>query len=269
MPAIRNLCASFTAGPSAKTCDVTFMRSAIETFVRGHCFMKSFAYPYVYEEVSGLWIMRDGIGDKPRRIPRRSEVVAYGMAPAEVARIAREQEVGKHFVSHMHGLEDSPRDIRDAYKALGYRSMLSEEFFVHDMENIPEIASKPQVRRVVSIDDSDMIKVHRRNHKAIRDCDLNTEHPEHRLYAVIEGNRAYGWVGSVPFGAEAWVADLFVVNEQRRKGYGRALMSAMMLAEREKGIRRCVLLASKEGALLYPQLGYRHIGTLQLFCPKR
>lgn len=146
------------AAHSATTCKMIEFSSAVETFVRGHCFMKSFAYPYVCERVSGLWILKDGVGEKPRRESRRAEVVAYGLKPEEVAEIAGNSDLGKRFISHMHTLEESPQEIRAAYKALGYRSMLSEEFFVHDMADIPQWDCKPPVRRVVTIEDSDRIK---------------------------------------------------------------------------------------------------------------
>jgi len=254
---------------SATSCKVRAFRSAVETFVRGHCFMKSFAYPYVFERVDGLWVMKDGMGKKPRKQPRRSEVVVFGKSPEAVVEIARATDLGKHFISHMHTLEESPTDIRAAYSALGYRTMFSEEFFTHDMRTIPKFDCKPPVKRVEFIEDSDKIKKHRRNRKPIRDVDLGVEDPEHRLYSVIEGNRAYGWVGSVPFGIDTWIADLFVREEYRGRGYGRALMSRVMQEDKNLGIERSVLLASGAGARLYPHLGYEHIGTLQLFCLKR
>ncbi len=243
--------------------------SAVETFVRGHCFMKSFAHPYVFERTSGVWVLKDGIGKKLRRVTRKAEVVAFGESPEFVAEFARKAKLGRHFISHMHTPADSSDDIRAAYKASGYRSMLSEEFFVHDMRSIPHYDCEPAVRRVQSIEDSDKIKMHRRNRKAIRDVDLTAMNPEHRLYAVIDGNQAYGWVGSVPLGSDTWIADLFVRKEYRGRGYGRALMSAVMEDDKRLGINRSVLLASGAGARLYPHLGYDHIGTLQLFCPKR
>jgi GNAT superfamily N-acetyltransferase len=169
----------------------------------------------------------------------------------------------------MHTLDDDPKAIRADYKAHGYRSLLSEEFFVHDSGSVPSIRSAPPVRRVTTIDVSDRIKRERRNKKAIRDVDLDCDEPEHRLYAVMRGRQAMGWVGSVPFGNASWIADLYVLPEFRGKGYGSALMSEVTLDDRRLGVYSSVLLASAAGARLYPHIGYRHIGTLQLFCPKR
>jgi ribosomal protein S18 acetylase RimI-like enzyme len=166
-------------------------------------------------------------------------------------------------------LDQTAKDVRSEYNALEYRTLLSEELFVHDTYDIPGYQGSPKVKRVTTMADSDKIKTVRRNRKAIRDVDLDAALPEHYLYAVFDGHRACGWVGSVPFGDSSWIADLYVLPEYRGKGYGRALMSAVTKEDKERGVKRSVLLASAAGARLYPHIGYKHIGTLQLFCPKR
>lgn len=230
--------------------------------------MKSFAYPYVFEAHDGIWMMRDGQAQKQRRIPRKKEVVALSLSAEDVVRRISGLALGRHFVSHIHRLDESQDEIRAAYKGLGYRSMLSEGVFVHDLQEIPKYTSQPEVRQVVTIEDSDRIKRVRRR-AAIRESDVISEKPEHRLYAIIDSGEACGWVGTVPFGDQTWVADLFVLEEYRGRGYGRSLMSAVMSADKREGIKRSVLLASSAGARLYPHLGYRRIGTLQLFCPAK
>lgn len=230
--------------------------------------MKSFAYPYSYKKANGLWVMRDGVGPKPRRISRKSEVVATDLTAAEVVDRIRGENLQRHFISHLHTLDADPKEIRASYNELGYRTLLSEEFFVHDSDNVPEFTCEPAVTKVQSPEDSDKIKRERRNKKAIRDVDLGAANPEHRLYAVIDGPHARGWVGSVPFGDASWIADLFVLPKFRGRGFGSALMCEVTRDDRRNGIHASVLLASSAGARLYPHIGYRHIGTLQLFCPR-
>ncbi len=36
------------------------MERAIETFVRGYCFTRSFTHPYVAGKAGPLWVLRDG-----------------------------------------------------------------------------------------------------------------------------------------------------------------------------------------------------------------
>ena len=104
---------------------------------------------------------------------------------------------------------------------------------------------------------------------AIRDEDLGIDDAPHRLYAVMDGIRACGWVGSVKCGHHTWIADLFVLPEYRGRGFGRALLAEVTREDRRLGYSASVLLASAAGARLYPHIGYDQIGTLQLFCKKR
>lgn len=238
----------------------------VKVFVKGHCFMRSISYPYVWDGLGGLYLMQDGPGK--RRVPRKAEIVVHGTSPQAAAEFARARKLGRHFVSHMLKLGQSSAETRSAYKALRYRSLGAEEFFVHDMRCVPTFAADPEPRRVASLAESEMIRAQRRNKKPMRDEDIGADSPGHRLYAVLT-DEAIGWVGSVVLGDDSWVADLFVREAFRCNGYGAALMSHMLTAEKSLGIKRSVLLASTAGARLYPKLGYKHIGTLELFCPMR
>jgi hypothetical protein len=44
-------------------------------------------------------------------------------------------------------------------------------------------------------------------------------------------------------------------------------MSALLQDDREHGVEESVLVASSDGARLYPHLGYEKLGVLQVFCP--
>jgi GNAT superfamily N-acetyltransferase len=231
--------------------------------------MKSMTHPYDYYRKDGLWIMRDVIGSKRQRYSRKSEVVATGLSAHEVIDSIAGENLSQYFISHLHDSDADPQLIKDDYKANGYRLLLSEGFFVHDDKAVPVVECVPPAKRVRSMEESNLIKKERRNKKAVRDVDLAAVHPEHRLYAVMDDDQAYGWVGSVPFGESSWIADLYVLERFRGRGFGAALMSAVTRQDRQNGVVNSVLLASSAGARLYPHIGYKQIGTLQLFCPKR
>jgi GNAT superfamily N-acetyltransferase len=231
--------------------------------------MKSITYPYVYCRRNGVWIMRDGAGEKPRRHLRKSEVVAWGIDVDDVLSATKDEQLGRHFVSHLLSTSDDSSIVKENYKANGYRYLLSEGMFAHDEIDVSEYACDPPVIRVLSSEDADKIRRERRNKRAIREVDLLSHNPQHRLYAVIDGEKALGWVSSVPFGEISWIADLYVLDEFRGRGYGRALMSAVTMDDRRHGVNASVLLASAAGARLYPHIGYKKMGSLQLFCPKR
>ncbi len=229
--------------------------AAIETFVRGFTKTKSLAHPYVGEKVDGLWIMRDGPG---RKLPRKIEVVANGLSPAEVVERIQNQGLPWHFVCHIHTLDEDFDAIRAAYKAIGYRAMSTEGFFVHDLQNVPQYQSEPPVRLIGTQAEANAIPQVAKHKIKIRDGIDQ--------FGIWDDERDYGYVQSVPAGDTAWVGSLYVFQPHRRKGYGRALMSSVLQHQAER-YQASVLLASSDGAKLYPSLGYQQIGVLQLFCP--
>lgn len=238
---------------------------AVEVFVRGFSFMKSFTHPYLVEQVGGLWVLRDA---PPRARPRKVEVVAHGNDPAKVVRSIREARLGWHFVCHLHEHDAEFAAVREGYKERGYRALETEWMFAHDLADVPLLTSDPPVRRVRTESEAERIRKASRS-RPIRREHLTAEPAPQRLYAAMDEQTVYGWVSSIPVGTRAWVADLFVRPAHRGRGFGRALMSALLADDRCHGIEASVLLASSDGARLYPHLGYGRLGVLQIFCPVR
>ncbi len=237
-------------------CGMTLER-ATEIFVQAFAAGKSRTHPYLATRVNDLWIMRDGPGKK--RDPRKIEVVACGLSPEEAISRTQAQNLGWHFLCHLYGDAAEAAEIRAAYKQLGYRALGTEWMFTHDLLNVPVFDSEPPVRRV---EDEAMWLSIRQQASQPRPF-----RPETRGYCIWDGDRDYGWVHSVPLDNDAWVSDLYVYADSRGQGYGRALMSRLLQDDRAVGVGASVLLASTAGARLYPHMGYRQIGELQLFCP--
>ena len=126
--------------------------------------------------------MRDGVGPKPRRAPRKSEVVAYNLSPDDVLERISGASLGRHFISHMHsGADGDLEATREQYKAKGYRYLLSEAMFWHESSEVPHYSCDPPVRRVLSITDSHAISKQRRNKKRL----------EKRICSAITLNTGY------------------------------------------------------------------------------
>ena len=70
-------------------------------------------------------------------------------------------------------------------------------------------------------------------------------------------------------GDTTWCANMFVKPKYRRRGIARSLMCRLLRDDRAAGAHMAVLLASHVGANLYMAVGYREIGTLMVFTPKR
>ncbi|MFT5085718.1 MAG: putative GNAT family acetyltransferase [Planctomycetota bacterium] len=61
-----------------------------------------------------------------------------------------------------------------------------------------------------------------------------------------------------------WVQPAF-----RRRGIDRAMLCRMLCDDRAVDAERAVLTASHAGAKIYPLVGYKEIGTLMLYTPKK
>lgn len=101
-------------------------------------------------------------------------------------------------------------------------------------------------------------------------AELTARRSRVRLYAAWEGPRPVAWVRRVSAGpADAYVANLQTLPQFRRQGLATALMSRVLADDRRAGVRRSVLVATRAGRELYLRLGYRDVGTFQVFWPRR
>jgi len=230
---------------------------AIEIFVNAYCLAKSRTHPYVSSRHGDLWVMRDGPGKK--RDPRKIEVVTHGIAPAEVVRQVQDLALGWHFVSYLHENQEDLTKIRSQFRAIGYRAIATEWLFVHDLNDILPATSEPPAKLIDSPELLATIK-QRASHPAKLRAGI-------RLYGVWDEEGDKGWVQSVPFGKSAWTANLYVHEQFRRHGYASSLMCLLLQDDKRLGFEANVLLASTAGAKLYPKLGFKELGTLQIFCP--
>ena len=231
---------------------------AIEVFVHGFSHGRSQTYPYVPTKIGNLWVMRD---DPPRTKERKIEIITHGQSPGKAVEAIRNAEIGWHFLCEIHDPSLDFQKIRDEYKELGYRALGTEWLFAHDLKDIPIFESDPPVRQILDQEMLTSINQRPKQHRKIR--------PDTRLFSIWDDDRDYGWVTSVPYQNMAWVADLYVYESDRGNGYGRALMSKLLQTDRELGVKQSVLLASSDGARLYPHMGYQQIGILQMFCPTK
>lgn len=240
--------------------------AAIEAFARGFCAVKSRTHGYEFAKLEGVTVLRDA----PRRNPRdyrKEEWIACRRPAAEVDRVARQHTRGRFFVGQVVPSGDDPDAVRAEYRALGYRLLATEPFFVHALKRIP-VARSPA--RIVQVRTPALaIQLG----KATRTRPLVVEElasdAGFRQFAALVDDQLVGWVRSVDAGPSTWCSTLGVAKPWRRQGIAKALMAKMLRDDRNLGRRSSVLLSSYSGALLYPQLGYEQIGTLYIFVPPR
>jgi GNAT superfamily N-acetyltransferase len=242
------------------------MEFAIEVFVRGHCVGRSRTHPYEAARVESLWVMRDG-PRKNARDYRKEEWIACGVAPETVDRIARRHTRGHFFVCAMlpDGGPDGP--ARAAYKALGYRLLATEGFFIQRLARIPKPASPARIERLCTA--ARAAELGKLTRTRPLPAEMLTDKAPFRQYVALDGDRIVGRVRSVDAAGATWCTDMHVEPSHRRRGIGRALLCAMLHDDRKRGSQCSVLTASHTGALLYPLVGYERIGTLFMFVPRR
>src|SRR6516165_11393098 len=120
---------------------------AIEVSVRGHSSGRSRTFPYEAVRVGPLWVMRDA----PRKIPRdyrKEEWIARDVDPKKTDAIARRHTRGRFFVCAMLAEGEPDEPTRTTYKALGYRLLATEGFFVQRLKRIPTLTSPALIERL-------------------------------------------------------------------------------------------------------------------------
>lgn len=244
------------------------MHKALEVFLRGFSTTRSFIKPYEVNQLSEkIWLLADppaaNNGDT-----RKSEVIAYGATPEEVQETVREKEVGRYMLCVLLEEGEAADAVSTTYKQLGYRLIGREPLFVLDTAQHVRFETFP-VRRVTTAADANAVA------KAARSRQIFPQHLTEadsicRLYAAFDEDKPIGWVRSIRTHPDcAWVSNLFVHPDHRRKGIGRTLMTAMLDDDAKYGVGWSVLLASLTGAMLYPHLGYEQRGLLLLFYPRK
>jgi GNAT superfamily N-acetyltransferase len=239
---------------------------AIEVFVRGHSAGRSRTFPYEVSRVGPLWLMRDARRKNPRDY-RKEEWIANDVDPGGADAIARRHTRGRFFVCAMIADGEPDEPTRAAYKALGYRLLATEGFFVQRLKRIPRPPSPASIVRVRTPDLAAQLGKVTRTRPIANDL-LGDDAP-FRQYVALDGGEIVGRVRSVDAVGATWCADMYVRPSHRRRGIGQALLSQMLRDDRARGSKCSVLTASHTGALLYPRVGYERIGTLFMFAPRR
>ncbi|MER9297353.1 GNAT family N-acetyltransferase [Mesorhizobium sp. M0621] len=241
------------------------IEAAVDVFVHGHSADRSRTFPYEASRVGPLWLMRDAERKNPRDY-RGEEWVVHDVAAQEADAIVRQHARPGFAISVVIANEYPDGPTRAAYKALGYRLLRTEGFFVHRLRQIPSPPAVASVERVRTAERAAQLgRIIRR--QPIAD-DLLGDSAPFRQYVAVDGADIVGRVRSLDAVGATWCSSMYVEPSHRRRGIGQALMSKMLHDDRVRGSRYSVLAATHAGALLYPRMGYERIGTLLIFAPR-
>jgi len=241
------------------------IEAAIEVFVHGYSTGRSRTFPYAASRVGPLWLMRDAERKNPRDY-RSEEWVVHDVAAEQADAVVRQHARPGFAISVVVANGEPDQPVRTAYKALGYRLLRTEGFFVQPLRRIPSPPAVASIERVQTVERAaQLAKIIRR--RPIGDDLLGNDAP-FRQYVAVDGDAIVGRVRSVDAAGASWCEAMFVEPSHRRRGIGQALMAKMLHDDRAHGLRCSVLMATHAGALLYPRMGYERIGTLLIFSPK-
>jgi hypothetical protein len=175
---------------------------AIEVFVRGHSAGRSRTFPYEVSRVGPLWLMRDAPRKNPRDY-RKEELTAHDVDPRQVDAIAQRHTRGHFFVCAMIAAGEADEPTRTAYKALGYRLLATEGFFVQRMKRIPRPPSPVSIERVGTPDLAARLGKITRT-RPISNNLLGDDAP-FRQYVALDGEDIVGRVRSIDAVGATWV----------------------------------------------------------------
>lgn len=240
------------------------MTRAIQAFGHGFSAARNVVRPCEFVRLGKLWVVRDPHG---ARKPRTTEVIAHRLTAAETIAEIRAQGIGRHFVCAVHDMKADAAAVADDFKSHGYRLMRREPFFACVLATWKPGTPDPRVVKVTAGKREELVAgliKARRLHEA----DLADRRT--RIFVAVVDGQAVGVARSIAATpTESWVQGVWVAPKHRRQGLGAALMQAMLADDKRQGFKSSVLLSSHAGALLYPRVGYKQIGLLQLFCMKR
>lgn len=235
------------------------LERAVNVFVEAFSQGKSRTYPYlVTHPEPWLAVMQD---TPPRKNSRKIEVISTGGDPAQTVSRVQELNLGWHFLCEIYPDPSDFAQVRAEYKTLGYRAVSTEWMFVHSLHQLPDRHRGIPVETVRTPEELASIPQLASHKRHLQ--------PGNTKFVIHDSTTDKGWVTHVPFGADHWVSALWVREGYRNQGLGRALMTELLHFAKERGDEHSVLLASSDGARLYPKLGYQQIAELQMFCPAK
>ncbi len=242
----------------------------IEVFAAGFTRTRSRTHPYLMRRVEpGLWHLHDGPRGGRNPSYRTDEWIAHGIDPAKEVERAETESIGRYAVCAVRSMAEPDAPLRAAYKSLGFRLGTTEPFMVHALALIPRVTCPARIERVATSELNDAVTRAAGKRQATPD-DLKPGGGV-RLYAALdEGGTPIGWVSSVAAsGGMAWVSNMYVEPEHRRRRIGSALLTHLLRDDKRAGLRASVLLASHTGAKLYESVGYEQVGELLLYTPAK
>jgi len=203
------------------------------------------------EEVGGLPALYfAGLEGGPAR-----EVFTWGRAPAEVIRRLGGAALGPGcWLTCL--TENLQADLAE-YLAAGFRHRENETVRGRGLSAVDALPLDPRVervRRAAALAEMNALRGYQVYHP------IQLEDPHTRIFRLVENGRTAAW-GTLLLArpGEAYFANMYTLPEFRRKGYARAILSALLAEAVDLGARRGLLISTAAGLALYRLAGFERI----------
>jgi GNAT superfamily N-acetyltransferase len=241
---------------------------ALGVFAGGFCFTRSLTHSCLAERLGRLWVIRDAPRRRKSEVYRSEEWIGHGITPREMDGAARSGTRGRFRLCLLRGEGELDLSFRADYRQMGYRLRGTEPLMVHDLKRIPRLSAPATIQRITTSDLAACLAKAAGRRPIVPEY-WDAASPLRQYVALDPAGAAIGWVQSIGVGDATWVSQMYIMPAYRRQGIARAMLCHMLREDRAAGSRGSVLLASHTGALLYPSVGYRQLGTLWVYCPGR
>jgi GNAT superfamily N-acetyltransferase len=258
--------------PATTAGDVS-LADAIRAFVVPFATSKSIRHPYLASDLGGSrWRMADA--ERKRVADYRSEEWV-GLASDAVGTVEEAEATtrGRWNVCLLLPEGQDDAEMRSAMRTRGHKLMSTEAMMVRPLAGRgSSIASATsgsvEVTRLTTAAQTDELTRATRRRQFLPEW-IEGDRPLYRQFLAHLDGELVGWVASMRLDDLGSVRNLYVARDHRRLGIGSALMTRMLQDDKRNGLRASTLLASHTGAMLYPRLGYRRIGTLFIYTGTR
>jgi GNAT superfamily N-acetyltransferase len=244
------------------------LQEAFEVFARSFAFVRSQVYPSEFVKLGSVFAVRDPL---PRKhAPRGTQFFSVDKPAELVIATIKSHARGSYSLWDAVSEEKALGPAKMSYKRAGFRALRTERIMAARIEGreVQPYECPCKVKRVSTLLEIERIKSVSGS-RPLRPEHLESDDSPIRCYYASNFDGPIGWATSVRTGVNAYVSGMYVRENFRRQGIGRAILDYLMRDDGRLGVEWSVLVANNMGAKLYPHLGYETLGFMQGFTPVR
>jgi GNAT superfamily N-acetyltransferase len=232
-------------------------QAVVDTFIRAYAYLQNSLPGTTLTALGDLMCLHfgktfDGIADEYFAIEQDPDRVVQAIRQAEGA--------AAHWLTVF---TDFPEETQAAYLARGYDSDEEQFLMGRRLDGIQLSRSSIPVHRAARLIEIEAIN-QARGFRVIYPGFLTDTRIE-VYYAGTPDNPA-AWGSALLVDEETiYLANMYTVPDFRRRGFGSALLSTILVDAAEGGAKRCILVSSNTGHRMYQKHGFADLWNVEVF----